>query len=267
MDMRTRMELEKSEHIEIRRQIEVIRHEFFRWHLPKQVWPKTVTRKNQAKLTPHEQESFICAYSTFISLGIFGPLVAIHGDMSHRMHGFMGPIGAERFLPWHRVYLYVLEQHIQAYHPGLGIPYWDWTVDKSVPPWLQNYLPTVVVTGNPVQVVRQPGAANALPTPANVAGALGSPTFDSFENALETIHNGVHVWVGGTMAVVPTAPADPMFWLHHCNSDRVWAKWEVNDPNLNPSLAGADAVMDPWTTTEPQTRTTTALAYKYDALP
>jgi tyrosinase len=255
------------EPIEILREIELFRHDFFRWHLPRQIWPKTVTRKNQARLTPQEQQSFICAYSTFISSGFLGPFVAIHGDMSHMMHGFMGPVGAERFLPWHRVYLHVLEQHIQAYHPGLGIPYWDWTVDKAVPPWLQNYTPTMIVNGNPVQVVRQPGAANALPAPAAVSGALGSATFDAFESNLENIHNGIHVWVGGTMSIVSTAPADPVFWLHHCNIDRIWAKWEQNKPNLNPTLSGTAVTMDPWTTKEPQTRLTASLGYTYDVLP
>ena len=48
-------------------------------------------------------------------------LVAIHSDMNHNMHNMpgmpvsdpTGSIGQQRFLPWHRVYLYVLEQRRQ----------------------------------------------------------------------------------------------------------------------------------------------------------
>ncbi len=44
------------------------------------------------------------------------------------------------------------------------------------------------------------------------------------------MHNGVHVWVGGKMADVPTAPNDPAFWLHHSNIDRLWAQWQARFP-------------------------------------
>lgn len=43
----------------------------------------------------------------------------IHGD--HCQHGW------EEFLPWHRIYLYVFEQMLQDYVPGLALPYWEWT--------------------------------------------------------------------------------------------------------------------------------------------
>jgi tyrosinase len=28
------------------------------------------------------------------------------------------------------------------------------------------------------------------------------------------------------MAVVPMAPNDPVFFLHHCNIDRIWDSWQ-----------------------------------------
>lgn len=36
------------------------------------------------------------------------------------------------------------------------------------------------------------------------------------------------------MAVIETSPRDPIFWVHHANVDRLWAKWEVDYPNLGP---------------------------------
>ena len=35
------------------------------------------------------------------------------------------------------------------------------------------------------------------------------------------MHNQVHVWVGGDM-LPGTSPNDPVFWLNHCNADRLW---------------------------------------------
>src|SRR5262249_50044321 len=39
------------------------------------------------------------------------------------------------------------------------------------------------------------------------------------------MHNRVHTWVGGDM-LPGTSPNDPVFFLHHCNVDRLWAKWQ-----------------------------------------
>jgi tyrosinase len=38
------------------------------------------------------------------------------------------------------------------------------------------------------------------------------------------LHNRVHVWVGGDMSP-STSPNDPVFYLNHCNEDRVWEGW------------------------------------------
>lgn len=35
-------------------------------------------------------------------------------------------------------------------------------------------------------------------------------------------HGSVHGHVGGTMSMFETAALDPVFWLHHCNVDRLW---------------------------------------------
>lgn len=43
--------------------------------------------------------------------------------------------------------------------------------------------------------------------------------------ALSHMHNTVHIWVGGDMGP-GTSPNDPVFFLHHCNVDRIWAKWQ-----------------------------------------
>jgi hypothetical protein len=48
----------------------------------------------------------------------------------------------------------------------------------------------------------------------------------SFRKSLEYfLHNGPHGWVGGNMMPM-TSPNDPIFFLHHCNIDRIWAIWQ-----------------------------------------
>jgi tyrosinase len=46
---------------------------------------------------------------------------------NHCQHGW------ERFLPWHRAYLYEFEQNLQDFEPGLMLPYWDFTMPEYRP--------------------------------------------------------------------------------------------------------------------------------------
>lgn len=50
---------------------------------------------------------------------------------------------------------------------------------------------------------------------------MGEGTYGSLEG---TPHNNVHVAVGGDMGAM-LSPRDPIFWMHHCNVDRLWAEW------------------------------------------
>ncbi len=44
-----------------------------------------------------------------------------------------------------------------------------------------------------------------------------------------SVHAEAHAWVGGSMDS-SCSPNDPIFWLHHCNIDRLWAQWQSLDP-------------------------------------
>ncbi|WP_018504187.1 tyrosinase family protein [Parafrankia discariae] len=80
-----------------------------------------------------------------------------------------------------------------------------------------------------------------LPRSADVRAALdnddydsapwdASPSLVSHRNLVEgwvngpQLHNRVHVWVGGDM-LPGTSPNDPVFFLNHCNVDRIWESW------------------------------------------
>jgi tyrosinase len=47
------------------------------------------------------------------------------------------------------------------------------------------------------------------------------------------IHNQVRglVWGNGHIADVSFSTLDPLFWLHHCNIDRIFAIWSAISPN------------------------------------
>lgn len=92
-------------------------------------------------------------------------------------------------------------------------------------------------------------ASNRLPRRAHTAATLNHDrydiapwgvTSDGFRNLLEgwqnnariappSLHNRVHVFVGGDMS--PSAsPNDPIFYLNHCNVDRIWEAWMQPPP-------------------------------------
>jgi tyrosinase len=118
-------------------------------------------------------------------------------------------------------------------------------------------------TGGPYTVTRNIGAFSILPNAAAVAAVMANATYNTFAPALEGVHNSGHVWVGGSMGMIPTAPCDPIFWMHHAEIDRIWAQWQTTHAGQNPPLAGAAATMDPWAETETDTRDIATLGYKY----
>lgn len=144
------------------------------------------------------------------------------------------------FFSWHRVYLYFFERIVAAAagNPaGFALPYWDYSSSgqAALPPPFR-------VPGNatnPLWDGTRNGSINAgtqLPGSATNLSALGSTPFTSFQSALEgTPHGAVHVTIGGNMGNFPGAGKDPIFWLHHCNIDRLWEKWLVTGSgHVNP---------------------------------
>ena len=214
-------------------------------------------RKDHRQLTSDEQNRFLNAFSQINALNALGPLVDIHSNAVHQMHS------NPRFLPWHRIYLLRLEELLMSVDPTVCIPYWNSSDEQAFPAWLLAFTPTVNLMGGPHTVTRNIGMFAFLPNAAAVAAAMANGTFNTFASALEGIHNSGHVWVGGTMSMIATAPADPVFWMHHAEIDRRWWLWQTANPGQNPALAGAAAIMDPWSETEVDTRDIEALGFTY----
>lgn len=74
--------------------------------------------------------------------------------MRNRAHG--GPI----FLPWHRMFMIRLEQHLQRVtnDPGTALPYWDWAADGNQAPGTQ---PTSQLWGQ--RCLGEPGVCGERP--------------------------------------------------------------------------------------------------------
>jgi tyrosinase len=99
----------------------------------------------------------------------------------------------------------------------------------------------------------------ALPRRSDVTDALQESRYDQppwsanaiggHRNRLEgwlsgpQLHNLVHVWMGGDM-VVSASPNDPVFFLHHCNVDRIWEVWmgDTHDPIYEPGAGEEEPI-------------------------
>ncbi|KAF4823479.1 Tyrosinase-like protein orsC [Colletotrichum tropicale] len=58
--------------------------------------------------------------------------------------------------------------------------------------------------------------------------AVESDDYAEMMNCLgNTPHSGGHLGVGGIMRDHARSPADPIFWLHHTNFDRLWWNWQA----------------------------------------
>jgi Common central domain of tyrosinase. len=225
------------------------------------LFPPVCQRKDQAVLTETERSRYVCAFNMINNDGTLGQLVDVHAEM-HMQHT------NARLLPWHRVFLYLFEEALHNYHPDVCVPYWDWTrpEEQHFPDWLNSVLPTVHTPTRTINVIRAPGSGGGLASIVSGAPtAMSKTNYGDFSSIVNGIHGSVHIWVGGTMSDASVSPADPVFWLHHANLDRLWWVWynSAQGNHQNPPLTGSDALMDPWTYTEPDTRSISSFHYTY----
>jgi tyrosinase len=138
--------------------------------------------------------------------------------------------GTDFFLSWHRMYLYYFERILRksSGNPDFALPYWDWTTNRRLPPPFRN--PTIGPDTNPLYDGSRVAGINngdAMPASAVVtAPDLAQNNYFNFQGGLEgTPHGSVHGTIGGNMGNFAGAGRDPIFWLHHCNIDRLWEVW------------------------------------------
>ncbi|KAF2269602.1 Di-copper centre-containing protein [Lojkania enalia] len=73
---------------------------------------------------------------------------------------------------------------------------------------------------------------------------------DSFESIHDAVHSTVGGESGGTMYYLDYSAFDPIFWLHHCNIDRLLAMYQLVVPNTYVANGNVNRPMAQWNTGE-----------------
>jgi hypothetical protein len=155
------------------------------------------------------------------------------------------------FFPWHRAYLYYMEELVRKYsgNQSFALPYWDWSRTDSLPAPFRNDPASSLYNAT-----RNPGINAGLQFTADqkaeyvgmakINQLLSISDFTTYGGGnpgagqLETTpHNFIHVWVGGDM-VQADSPLDPIFYLHHCNVDRLYSEWLSRTGHSRPPQVG-----------------------------
>jgi tyrosinase len=193
-------------------------------------------RKNQGRLSKAEWERFIDAIDAVMKKGAAKPNYADflkvhvqafqHQNHDWGVHTMPGMLG-RNFLVWHRQYLLEFERRLQREDSDVFIPYWNWPTDSKVPSALKrkSLLKRWKVSRN--------FQGEWMPGRDDLNAAMRRNRFGPFQRRLESAHGDVHVAVGGEMGTA-RSPADPVFWLHHANVDRIWARWQAKNPGGRP---------------------------------
>lgn len=214
-------------------------------------------RKNANTLSVAERDRFVAAFAKLNNqgLGRFRDFRDMHVQVSlNQAHGAPG------FLPWHRAYLLDLERDLQVIDPSVSLPYWRF--DEPAPKiFTRDFFGESDPTGmaqfsatNPLQFWRTDGQLGidrrplfpttiAPPRLLNEVQTLGlggpSSTFKLFRNMEGNPHGSAHVSFAGSIDTPATAPKDPLFFLLHCNVDRLWAKWQRKFSRFDPAVGAS----------------------------
>ena len=132
------------------------------------------------------------------------------------------------FWSWHRMYLYYFERIVRKLSGDatFALPYWNYgsATQRQLPPMFRDAA-SPLYTAN--RGAGWNSGASSLPGWAvSSSSGMGLVDYALASDSLESSpHDNVHVQLGGLMGSVPTAAQDPIFYLHHCNVDRLWNLW------------------------------------------
>jgi tyrosinase len=214
-------------------------------------------RKNANQLSPPERDLFTKTLAKLNDqgAGLFQNFRDMHWvDVAlAQAHGNPG------FLSWHRAYLLDLERELQKLEPSVTLPYWRFN-QPAPNVFTEDFMGapgpggTVVFSaGNLLRLWRTDGSAGitrepgfdvqtAPPSLRTEAATLlmggdrpnaifdrgPDPALVGFDTMEGNPHGRAHTrFVPPSWIRSPdTAPRDPVFFLLHCNVDRLWALWQ-----------------------------------------
>lgn len=256
--------------------------------------------KVEGSESPH-MTKFIAAMGTIQSLNDnrgYHHIAGFHGAPGqycwHHQYSSKTHITARLFLPWHRAYLYHLEQNLKDIDPSVSLPWWDWTAGDAIPEAYNiekidnknNPLYSSEIkldkphVNNPIHRRTRRNPGNRLPAftlPVADVNNDGVATlkeltdylvdhvkdFETFSDILQSVHDSIHGWIGGDMASVVTAAYDPIFFAHHCMIDRIWYLWQMKNGTNNIPTALLDYSLNPFGLTVRQVLNVQELGYEY----
>ncbi len=234
---------------------------------------------------PTELAAFIDAYTKMQALKPDNPSGWITGAGIHGISGDYCWHGEKEvagqpyrlFLPWHRAFLLDWEHRMRQQNPAAALPWWDWTAGKpkELPTIFTDHknaslcsgpFPVATINGEalPERTERNPNTF-ALPRKSDVDALLEIEDFLTFQDELEDLHGSIHVWVGGSMGLVPTAAYDPIFWSHHCMIDQIWHRWQLLHGNSTIPEDQLNLGLPPFTNTVKSVLDIRRLGYDYAA--
>ncbi|KAJ3046187.1 hypothetical protein HK097_000962 [Rhizophlyctis rosea] len=191
-------------------------------------------RKEFREITEREREQYVLAQicmrrtpsvlpDSVGSPSLYDDFVFVHWSANDEAHG------TAAFPIWHRTFLTLFERSLNHFCD----------YDGPLPAWYagQGF---------------ETSGGSIIPaqfSPVELAFILSQPSYDLFREALESHpHNNVHVAVGGgggDMADVMTSSNDPTFWIHHCNIDRWYYRWQNTHPDIAYTFSGPRSVQRP----------------------
>ncbi|CAN7769716.1 tyrosinase family protein [Rhizobium leguminosarum] len=206
-------------------------------------------RKNANGLTTHERDRFLMAMGTLNAAGSgrFRDFRDMHVDRpaSDEAHFDVG------FLPWHRCYLLDLERELQAIDPSVALPYWRF--DEPAPNvFTRAFMGLPDASGRLIFTAGHPFESWVTDTQVGILRSMGFPPggrppsvlgeaatlalgpfagatrYGSFATLEGNPHGLAHTSFSGASYIrrIPIAARDPLFFMLHCNVDRLWAKWQ-----------------------------------------
>ncbi|KZL66551.1 amino acid transporter [Colletotrichum tofieldiae] len=189
---------------------------------------------------------------------------------------FIHGVGA--FLPWHRWFMTVHENLLRQECGYSGpIPYWNEQEDQATGPLIAASIwgndPTTsfgtgftynngCVADGPftnlrydVNIQLERGTEKCLTYDlkqaqfelvsqdiVNACNALEG--YNDFNNCLGgSPHTSGHYAIGGTMDDVSLSPADPLFFMHHTNLDRLWWEWQSKNTSRLTDMGGRNVAV------------------------
>jgi hypothetical protein len=213
-------------------------------------------RKSTSDMRPADWERLIDAINKLHGTGVKRPAyrdfvkvharaMDTHAGMAWRVHTMKGMEGVN-FLAWHRQMLIRFEQRLQQVHASVFIPYWDWIANPKPPAQISK--PALLDSWS----VERKFNPDLMPKAAQVEAVKLLDTFAPFQSALELgPHKSVHLAVGGFGSPgsppgdmnTSGSPADPIFYMHHANVDKLWWEWQKDHREQNPP--NMDEVLEP----------------------